>query len=434
MNPGPDTRTRSIRERFAAKRLVSESAARMACFAPGVIAAGILFACEPYPRCGPGTVLVDGFCVVAAADAAAREDSGSAPSTADSGGGMPADASVPGASDASELDAPAITCGARDRSVCEGNAILDCATGGRTGCGLDACLMLSRSGGAYEAFCGPAGASPCEYTTFVPRCEGNLLRECLLRSMAGGPPLPSWEVETDCGDAPDGACVSSPAPHCESPACDPSSFVGACTADRTQFTVCERDRLRYHRCADGSSCRADRTRPGPVCVPDSAIESEHGSRVDEVIGCASSTEAIVQRYGYEWRMRCENDVVRVGEGFVSVPTTCVEREGSFGCLTAAEYRPTCTGSGWSCTTGGPDAATYCEGGRLESYRCVVACDGATGRCVLPTRCDPGAPAAGECIDRIRGTTCVDLDGDETGWIETVSCPNQCSESPSFVCR
>lgn len=373
--------------------------------------------------CGPGTVLVGRTCLVA--DAGPTSDG---PPPYRDRGTPPIDAPHP---DAATPDAAMISCGSGDISVCDGLDIVSCGSGARAPCRTpEACHVLEWRTGPREAFCAPAGVTPCDPNAFVTRCDGQTLSSCLLTVGPDGAPRPGWVIETDCVIAgPDGACVESPQPHCQSAPCD-DNFVEACTSDG-RGTRCDGGRVLYWSCGASYRCAVDRVGSGLVCVGLGAVPSDRGSARPETIGCVDTTTARVQRHGYEWTAACEPTVVFIAGSPASVPTYCTTRDGLAACIPEAAYRTRCSDAGWSCDVA--SSASYCDGATVETFPCGANCDHQTGRCIPPSECDPSAPT-GECTEPGIAALCFDEDGDGRGYITPRACPVECSEEPSFVCR
>ncbi len=381
-----------------------------------------LCACDTGPSCGPGTVLEGDLCVPVGGsdggplDAGPGDDAG----TEDAAG---ADAAI----DTGDRPDASPTCVSGDVSVCDGDTIVDCATEDRTPCSArEDCLVLVREG-AREGFCAPAGSTPCDSETYASHCDGDVLTSCLRFVEADGSVQPGWVITDDCADsAPMGVCEESGTPACVSTACD-GSFVPYCDPAGRSVN-CRDGRQVYEDCGGDFVCAVDRITSTLGCVIAGAVESDRASTNPEVMGCVGG-DAIIQRHGYQWRQPCEETVTRVDGEFVTVPTSCVERDGSFECLPAARYRADCEGAGWSCDARGN--AIYCDDGTAERFDCgSLPCDPDTSRCVDPTECDPDT-ATGQCVDTIRAITCEDVNEDGVYWWSLTSCPG-CSESP-FTC-
>jgi hypothetical protein len=377
------------------------------------ILVGSVTGCDPGVRCGPGTVLRDGVCVIDEADAGVAD----APS-----------ADAPPGSDVPSVDAPP-TCGSGDRSICVGNDVLDCGSGARSACGTEACLVLDWTSGEREGFCAPAGSTPCDSTTFADACVGSTFRSCLFRADATRR-LPGWIIETDCaGRGPDGRCETSPMPHCESTPCD-ASYVEVCTPDG-RGTSCIDGDVVYWDCGGGYTCVPDRATGDLGCAGPFAVMSDRASATPEVVGCVGG-DARFQRHGWEWTAACEPVPVRIGGEFVSVATSCVTTDGESTCALPPEHRSPCSPSGWACHPTADAMATFCDGALELHYTCASGiCDPDTGRCVAPRTCDP-ATSDGVCTGTGLAAACVDENGDGVGFMARRGCPTSCVESP-FSC-
>lgn len=372
-------------------------------------------------RCGPGTMLAGDTCVPAVVDAGARDAA-----SAGDGGRVHDGGALDAGTDGGEPE----RCRGSDRSICEGSEVVDCATSRRERCGEpDACHVLTRGDGSREGFCAPAGVVPCDPEVVVTRCDGEVLRQCLRREDPEGRVLPGWEIARDCAAAGPGAsCETSPSPHCAFTPCDRATTPASCDATG-RARACGEEGLFWWDCGAGFVCRPDRTRADVVCVPPGAVPSMRGSPIVESVACVG-TGVRRQKGGYEWVEPCEDALIRIDGEFMSVPTSCVTREGLAYCMPDASYRMDCTGTGWSCTS---DYAVYCNAGVSEAYACVVGCDPETTRCIAPVACDPDA-MEGECIDPTLGAACRDEDGDGSGFIARTACVGGCSETGGFSCR
>jgi hypothetical protein len=227
---------------------------------------------------------------------------------------------------------------------------------------------------------------------------------------------------------PGASCQATPEPHCELMPCEGESMPVCESGGRVRD--CTDGRLTWWECGGSFVCAPDRTADGVVCIPPGATPSSRGSLLEESIACTGPTTVRQQRGGYEWVQTCEAAVIRIEDEFVSVPTSCLARDGLAACNPGVEHRSGCEGSGWSCTAAG---AIFCNAGVWEQYPCAIGCDPDTSRCVAPLACDPAA-GGGLCLDPAVAASCEDGDGDGSGFIARVACPGGCTEAGGFTCR
>lgn len=369
-------------------------------------------------RCGAGTRLADGVCV--ATDAGSVDDDGGAADGGPAGDAGPPTDAPSGTDGAPGPDAgPAPECAVDDLARCWGDAVLACGED-RTPCAPgERCDEWEWSEGGMDAKCVPADAEQCDFRTFDASCEGDVLAWCPEHSSAELGDGLSWVRRDDCSSlGPDGACVGSPEPSCRTRECG-EEFEPACDGP-SRMTYCEDGETRYADCG-GDSCVSSAVTGEPVCVPAGAVPSDRGSEVLDRIRCDGADTIVVQRHGYEWSQPCEPAVLPSGDDFVTVPTTCSEREGMAQCIPGPTWRDDCEEEGWSCSM----RADYCDGSKQTSYSCAVGCS--EGRCIQPEACLPSTFESW-CMDPALALDCRDDDGDGMGFAGRTPCPD-CTDGP-----